>query len=109
LRALCVKCIRVDGKFVSGRDDDGEKRRNAAFLLYDRPLWRDWLTYVTLLAEGLNVALAIGVAVGGAIAGAFEGAAVLFVVQLLLFGVLPGFARLGVRRAVARRRERATT
>lgn len=66
-----------------------EKRRNALGV-YDLPLWRDWLAWVTLVAviAVLGQPTVIDLVIG-----------VLF--QVFLFGFIPGKIRQAVRRRQA--------
>lgn len=63
------------------------KRREAILGVYDVPLWRDWLTYLT----------AVGIVAGFGTVGGGNAIDVMFAVgfQFLLFGMLPG----GLRKA----------
>lgn len=66
------------------------------YWLYDAPLWKDWLVYLTLL----GLAAIPGTSPGNAIDWLLAGA-----VQFMLFAVIPGSIRLAVRsrRASTRR------
>lgn len=65
-------------------------RRNALGL-YDEPLWKDWLFYLTLfgVVAGLTIPESRATPIDLAIAVAF---------QIFLFGVLPGMVRAWLRR-----------
>lgn len=70
------------------------RRNRFGFGLYDLPLWKDWLAYLTLL--GVLAAIAEP-ATRSSPVDAFFGVAV----QFLVFGAVPGALRLWVRRGRA--------
>ena len=73
--------------------------RKNAHGLWDAPLWKDWLAYVT------------GLGIYGAVDFTYrQGQGLIdfllnIFVQVALFGVIPGAVRILVRRSVARHRQ----
>jgi len=117
----------VDGLFdaLYGADDDKapqtnqrstrRKQRNARLKYFDRPLYRDWLAYVTLFALPSGAALTLnqyrtldpttGLYSFNITNGFLIDLLIAFAIQYLLFGVCPGSLRLYVRR---RKQDRQT-
>ena len=80
------------------------KRRSAFIGLYDLPLHRDWMAWMTL-AWALLAALAIGTTKDSSSSlPRWADTLLATAVFALLFGVLPAWVRLGIRHLLVRRR-----